>query len=198
MNALTPDELIVGFPHKSLVKSTWIKAIKNGNFASWPGLAEHAVEKHLSKSAATLKGHLNQQIMSARSTQPKKEPEYRMEYESNLDDVIKTHCIYAAVVDERQIYTNQTGRFPVILSKRNVSIMVLYEYDGYVIIADPIKNNKAAKLLRSFQVMEQKLTSRGLKPKLMKLENEMSKLLKDYLHDQDIKFQLNFWFILNR
>jgi hypothetical protein len=30
------------------------------------------VEKHLSKSTATVKGHLNQQIIFARSTQPKK------------------------------------------------------------------------------------------------------------------------------
>jgi hypothetical protein len=29
------------------VKATWIKAIKNGNFSSWTGLTEHAVEKHL-------------------------------------------------------------------------------------------------------------------------------------------------------
>jgi hypothetical protein len=29
----------------SLVKSTWIKAIKNGNFSSWPGLNEYSVEK---------------------------------------------------------------------------------------------------------------------------------------------------------
>jgi hypothetical protein len=35
-----------------------------------------------------------------------------------------------------------------------------------------------------------KLTSRGLKPKLMTLDNEASKLLKDYLRDQDINFQL--------
>jgi hypothetical protein len=34
----------------SPVKSTWITAIKNGNFSSWLGLTEHAVEKHLSKS----------------------------------------------------------------------------------------------------------------------------------------------------
>jgi hypothetical protein len=32
--------------------------------------------------------------------------------------------------------------------------------------------------------------ARGLKPKLMKLDNEVSKLLKTYLHQQDIKFQL--------
>jgi hypothetical protein len=110
--------------------------------------------------------------------------------ESNLDDGIKTHHIYAAVEDAGQICTDQTGRFPVISSRGNVSIMVLYEYDGNAIIAEPIKNNKAAELLRSFQVMEQKLTSRGLTPKLMTLDNEASKLFKDYLHDQDIDFKL--------
>jgi hypothetical protein len=31
----------------STVKSTWIAAIKNGNFTSWPGLTERAVEKYL-------------------------------------------------------------------------------------------------------------------------------------------------------
>jgi hypothetical protein len=120
--------------------------------------------------------------MYARSTQPKKEPECSMEYESNLDDGIKTHCIYAAVVDAGQIDTDQTCRFPVISSRENVSIMVLYEYDGNAIKAEPIKNTKAKELLRSFQVMEQKLASRGLKPKLMTLDNEASKSLKDYMH----------------
>jgi hypothetical protein len=172
------------------VKSTWIKAIKNGNFSSWSGLTEHAVEKHLSKSRATVKVHLNQQRMYARLTQTKKESECSMESESNLYDGIKTHCIYAAVVGARKNYTDQTGRFPVFSSRGNVSITVLYEYDGNAIMAEPIKNNKAAELLGSFQVMEQKLTSRGLKPKLIILENEASKLLKDYLHDQDINFQL--------
>jgi hypothetical protein len=177
-------------PEFSPVKSRWIKAIKNGNFSSWPGLTEDAVEKHLSKSTATVKGHVNQQRMYARSTQTKKEPECSMEYELNLDDGIKTHFMYAAVVDAGQIYTDQTGRFPVIPIRGNVSIMVLYEYDGNAIMVEPIKNNKAAKVLPSFQVMEQKLTSRGLKPKLMILDNEASKLLKDYLHDQHINFQL--------
>jgi hypothetical protein len=52
----------------SPVKSTWITAIKNGNFSSWPGLTENAVEKHLSKSTSTTKGHLNQQRQNARTT----------------------------------------------------------------------------------------------------------------------------------
>jgi hypothetical protein len=50
----------------SPVKSTWITVIKNGHFTSWPGLTEHAVERHLSKSTSTTKGHLNQQRQHAR------------------------------------------------------------------------------------------------------------------------------------
>jgi hypothetical protein len=38
--------------------------------------------------------------------------------------------------------------------------------------------------------MEQELVARGLKPKLMKLDNEASKLMKKYLHQQYITFQL--------
>jgi hypothetical protein len=55
----------------SPVKSTWITAIKNGNFSSWSGLTEHAVEKHLSKSTSTTNGHFNQQRQNARSTKIK-------------------------------------------------------------------------------------------------------------------------------
>jgi hypothetical protein len=172
------------------VKSTWINEIKNGNLSSLPGLTEHAVEKYLSKSTATVKGHLNQQIMYARSTKPKNKPECSMESDSNSDDGIKTHCIYAAVVDAGKINTDQTGRFPVISNRVNVSIMVLYEYNGNAIMDEPIKNKKSSELLCSSQVMEQKFTSRGLKPKLITLENGASKLLKDYLHDQDINFKL--------
>jgi hypothetical protein len=149
------------------VKSTWINVIKNGNFSSWRGLTEHPVEKHLSKSTATVKEHhFNQQRMYARSTQPKKDPECSMASESNVDNRIKTHRIYSAVLDAGQIYTDQRGLFPVISSRGNVSIMVLYEYDENAIMAEPIKKNKAAELFRSIQVMVQKLTSRVLKPNL--------------------------------
>jgi hypothetical protein len=174
----------------SPVKSTWIKAIKNGNFSSWPELTEHTTENYLSKSSATEKGHLNQQRIYTGSTQSKKEKECSMESETDLDKRLKTHCIYTAILDAVQIYTDQTGYFPIISSRGNVSIMVLYEYDRNAIMAEPIKNNKAGELLRSFQVMEQKLAFRGLKPKLMMLDSEASPLLKDYLHDKNIKFQL--------
>jgi hypothetical protein len=68
--------------------------------------------------------------------------------------------------------------------------MILYDYDSNAILAKPIKDRTSPELLKAFQFMEQKLVARGLKPKLMKLDNEASKLLKDYLYQQYITFQL--------
>jgi flagellar hook-length control protein FliK len=84
----------------SPVKPTWITAIKHGNFISWPGLAEHAVEKHLSKSTATTKGHLNQKRQNARTTQIKTT---NADTESDIDHGIKTQFVYAATIDAGQI-----------------------------------------------------------------------------------------------
>jgi hypothetical protein len=68
--------------------------------------------------------------------------------------------------------------------------MILYDYDSNAILAQPIKDRTAPELLKAFQIMEHILVARGLKPKHMKLDNEASQLLKTYLHQQDITFQL--------
>jgi hypothetical protein len=172
----------------SPVKSTWITAIKNRNFLSWPGLTEHAEEKYLSKSTATTKGHLNQQRQNARTTQIKSVNPSNQE--SDIDHGINTQFVYAATIDAGQIYTDQMGRFLVVSRKGNKYIMILYDYDSNAILAQPIKDRTAPELLKAFQIMEQILVARGLQPKLMKLDNEASKLLKTYLHQQDITFQL--------
>jgi hypothetical protein len=101
----------------SPVKSTWITAIKNGHFTSWPGLTQQAVEKHRSKSTSTAKGHLNQQRQNARTTKIK-DPKVIIT-EPDLDQGIKTQFVYAATIDAGKIYTDQTGRFPVVSSKGN-------------------------------------------------------------------------------
>jgi hypothetical protein len=88
----------------SPVKSTWITAIKNGNFTSWPGLTEHTVENHSSKSTSTTKGHLNQQGKNARTTKIKDAKV--IVTEPDLDHGIKTQFVYAATIDAGQIYTD--------------------------------------------------------------------------------------------
>jgi hypothetical protein len=106
---------LINYLHASCfipVKSTWIKAIKNGKFSSWPGLNEHSVEKYLSKSTSTAKGQLNQQRQNARTTKIK--DAQLLDSETDQDHGIKTQFVYAATIDAGQIYTDQTGRFPVV------------------------------------------------------------------------------------
>jgi hypothetical protein len=131
---------------------------------------------------------LNQQRQNARTTKIK--DTQVIVTEPDVDHGVKTQFVYAATIDSGQIYTDQTGKFPVVSRKGNKYIMIVYDYDSNAILAQPIKDRTAPELLKAFQVMEQELVDRGLKPKLMKLDKEASKLLKAYLHQQDIIFQL--------
>ena len=56
-----------GFP----VKSTWLDAIKAGNFASWPGLTYRNASKYCPSSDETIQGHMAQTRQNVRSTKPK-------------------------------------------------------------------------------------------------------------------------------
>jgi hypothetical protein len=92
--------LIIFMLHASCfspVRSTWIKAIKNGFFSSWPGLNEHSMEKYLSKSTSTAKGHLNQQKQNARTTKIK--DAQLIDSETDQDHGIKKQFVYAAEID---------------------------------------------------------------------------------------------------
>jgi hypothetical protein len=45
----------------SPVVSTWKNAIRNSNFITWPGIDYISIDKHLPKSIASAKGHLDQE-----------------------------------------------------------------------------------------------------------------------------------------
>ena len=63
---------IIHFLHASLfrpVKKTWLKAIKNEQFVTWPGINTTYVAKHLTPTIATAKGYLEQKIKHINSTQ---------------------------------------------------------------------------------------------------------------------------------
>ena len=74
---------LVSFLHGACfapVVSTWIKAINNGHFTTWPGLTSDLVRKYLPPSIHTEKGHLNQERKFLQSTKPKS---------SNYDQLLK-------------------------------------------------------------------------------------------------------------
>ena len=61
---------VCGFP----VKSTWLAAVKAGNYTGWPMLTELNVWKYYPETTATAKGHMNQTRKNVRSTKPTPAP----------------------------------------------------------------------------------------------------------------------------
>lgn len=89
-----------------------------------------------------------------------------------------------------QIYTDQTGAFPVASTAGNRYIMILYDYDSNYIAAEPIPSRTEFQLLQAYKKMRRTLQLRGLKPKLQRLDNEASKLLQTEMEDNNVEFQL--------
>ena len=95
-----------GFP----VKSTWLGAIKAGNYATWPGLTYANASKYCPLSVESVKGHLTQSRQGVRSTKPKPTPD--------LDPVpikqtTKTQELFIRTEPISKLYTENMGRFPI-------------------------------------------------------------------------------------
>ena len=72
---------------------TWIDVINNLLFQFWPGLSLKLVRKYLSKSVATLQGHLNE----AKKTRYTQVP-------ITMDTInAETHLVFATVVDTGKV-----------------------------------------------------------------------------------------------
>ena len=59
-----------------------------------------------------------------------------------------------------------------------------------MIFAEPMKSRSATDHLNAYKHIHNILKSRGLKPQLQRLDNEASHLLKTFLHDNQVDFQL--------
>jgi hypothetical protein len=178
----------------SPTKSAWIKAIKQGHFATWPGLTAEMVEKHLPKSIATAKGHLQQQRKNLRST--KKMTEAEKIEEDNIDTKAEpkedaTGEVYGKVVEyTTKIYTDLTGKFPHRSSRGSQYLFVMYDYDGNSIMVEPIKNRTEAELIQAYKKLFKFYAMRGMKPSMHVMDNEASKAFRDEVENNKCTYQL--------
>jgi hypothetical protein len=124
---------LVNYLHKAMfipTKSALVKAVKQGHLATWPGLTDDAINTHLKLTPVTAMRHMNQKRQKIRSTSK------AVAITSDLEDTTvtpagngdKTHFFYAAVIDQGQLYTDLTGRFPQLSSKGNCYVMVVYSF----------------------------------------------------------------------
>jgi hypothetical protein len=164
-----------------------LQAVKDRHLITWPGLTEDAINKHLKLTPATAMGHMNQRRQNIRSKSKapieKQQPPY-------TDFVTKTHLVYAVIVDQGQLYTNLTGKFPVRSSKGNSYVMVCYIYDCNYIKVVPMKSRPASEWVKAYDIIHQELTVKDFKPKLQTLDNEASTALKNFFTVNDITYQL--------
>ncbi len=162
-----------GFP----VKETWVKAINNGNYLTWPGLTVEAVNKHFPESVETQKGHMKKQRQNVRST---KVPAEQTSDNTKLTDTIAKKIIFVKVINASQtVYSDQTGRLPVRSNRGNQLLMIFYEVDGNYIDAEPMRDHNENVLIKAYEALWVRTTrKRQDKPTLHILDNEASAAFK--------------------
>jgi hypothetical protein len=102
----------------------------------------------------------------------------------------KIHLVYAVLVDQGQLYTDLTGKFPVRSSEGNSYVMVCYVYDWNYVKVIPIKSRSALEWVKAYDHINQELTVKGFNPKLQTLNNEASTALKHFFTANDVAYQL--------
>jgi hypothetical protein len=171
---------LVNYLHEALfspTKSALLQAVKDGHLITWPGLTEDAIHKHLKLTPATAMGHMNQRRQNIRSTS--KTPIVYVP-PADTDLGTKTHLVYAVMLDQGQLYTDLTGKFPVLSSKGNSYVVVCYIYDCNYVKVIPMKSRSASEWVKAYDTIHQELTVKGFKPKLQTLGNEASAALKNF------------------
>ena len=182
--------------------STFNNALRNGNYTTWPELSASRVKKFLIEPASTIKGHLDQQRKNIRSTKPKAKPkatnphqfpgtpESPDDIQPSTPDARCNHVYLTCTEITGQIYSDQPGQFLVTSASGNSYIMVAHCYDSNAILAVPMPNRTGPSLLKAYKEVHRILTSRGFKPKYQRLDNEVSKVFKDFLYSVNVDFQL--------
>ena len=129
-----------GFP----VRTTWIKAIKMGNYRTWPGLVMANATAYCPSSDETIKGHIVQSRQGVCSKKPKilqrQIPDTAPE-EAHLPTT-RSREIHMHTVHISKFYTDDTGRFPIKARSGNQYLMVDYHCDSKAIVVAPFKTRK--------------------------------------------------------
>jgi hypothetical protein len=193
----TPQTETIKYLHQcffSPTKATLLQAIANNQLIGVPGLIKEAVLKHLPPSSATIKGHMHRIPKNVRSTRKNEtlniHEDTDMAPNENIDAQCEIYC-FAVLADtnEKTIYTDLTGKFPIRSYKGNQYIFLTYIYDLNAIIVRPMKSRDASEILKTFKDIYSYLINKKHKPRLHVMDNECSNVVKNYLTEMDTTIQ---------
>jgi len=189
-----------GFP----TKPTWLTAIKNKQFAAWPGLLLDAARKHFPDSEETHKGHGRKTPSGLQSTKPithapLDDRDEAFEFEEGAtvpaQPLSKEQTLFYRVLDladeaTMKINTVQPGRFPKKSLRGNQYIMVLTKSDSDVILVEPMKNRTSGEMIRAYQALINHLHAANIIPEQHILDNECSEVFKATIKGNNMTYQL--------
>ncbi|KAL7502105.1 hypothetical protein ACHAXN_000864, partial [Cyclotella atomus] len=168
---------VLGYP----VKSTWLKAVKAGNFVGWPLLTEKNISKYYPETIETPKGHMNQQRKNVRST---KKPFEVCQAAAALRGK-KVKDVFVQTYDVREtIFSDQTGQYPTQSRSGNKYIMVMVEINSNAILVEPMKSRKDAEMIRVYDKLVKRLNDANIHPQKHMLDNEISANMKEHIKKQ--------------
>jgi len=180
--------------------SSFCTAIDAGYYTTWPNLTLARVCQHLKEPpTAMVQGHLDQQRRNLRSTKkPKATKAHALPGTNETNGEIQpkgseercNHIYVECQPISGQIYSDQPGQLLVASTRGRRYLMVAYDYHSNAILAEPMTNRTGPALLAAYKRIHQTLTSRGLRPKLQRLDNEASTALRQYILDEGVDFQL--------
>ena len=170
-----------GFP----TKTTWLKAIRCGNYSTWPLINVKNVHKHFPESEETQQGHMRNQRQGVRSTKQK------ITIEPDTQPLPRQHDIFVKTYDTLDtMYTDQTGQFPHLSSRGNRYQMILFHVDSNSIWVEATKNKTEGEMILGRHRALTRMKACGIVPKRQVLDNEASAAYKLAIRESGMDYQL--------
>ena len=190
----------------SPVKSQFLKAVKAGNFKSFPGLSVANVSRYCPLQATpTVLGHMTQVPQGLRSstrTTAIRQLEASIT-RMNLALLATGHAnplipaitppanyLHLQEFDIATLHTDDTGRFPIRAMSGNQYIMVAYHDIANVILVQPFQSKADRHRIPAYNAIMARLNARGLRVDHQTLDNEASDAYKQAILSHVSSYQL--------
>ena len=173
----------------SLAITTLLKAIKNNQLESFPGLTYELISRHLPQTTADVKGRMTRICKGVQSTrnqmQEIREARDKVEDMNPTEEVCAVRDVYCyailADLNTGIMYSDQTGTFPVGSYSNMQLIFVAYIFDINAIIGLPLKTRTSESIIGAFQKVVKMTEKSNCKPVVSVMNNECSKAVQKYV-----------------
>ncbi len=182
-------------------KATFIDTVRNGNYSTWPKLTVTLINRYFPDSNKTITGHLNGQRQGIRLTIQialekiieKEEVRIKIEGEGSpfhQTPITKTHGAFFRIDDlTDSIQTTQTGAFPFTSQRGNRYILVAIHLNANYMFIE-LRNRTKEEIIRAYAKKINRMRIAELGIKKHTLDNEASNAFNQYIHQQEIQFEL--------